>query len=363
MKIGIDAQTTLGQKTGFGFYVDNLTKALSKIAHHDQLELFYPNSTDDLSTPQRWLWDQVGLPTKARKAKIDLFHQPAFSAPIFYSGKKIVTIHDVISLFYTDIPFYSRQYYAKWMPFSYKFTDHIITVSEHSKRDIIEKLGIPAEKISVIYEAADERYAHPVSAEDLKRVKTKYYLHKPFVLNVGTLNPRKNLEFLVKVFSTIKQNTKLPHQLIIAGKKGWHYDQLFKLVKDLGMEDEIIFTGYIEDEDKPALYRLADLFVFPSMYEGFGLPPLEAMMCGTPIISSNTSSLPEVVGDGGITLSPTDKSGWVSAITHLLSNDNYRQELIGKGKTQAAKFSWELCAKETLDLYHQIGDVQKKEVR
>ncbi len=354
MRIGIDAQTTLGEKTGFGFYVENLTRALKEVSSDDQFELFYPERQDDLSTPGRLWWDQVTLPLAARSARVDLLHQPAFSVPILYSGKKIVTIHDVISLFHTNIPFFSRQFYSKWMPYSYHFADHFITISNHSKDDIVQKLGIEAERISVIHLAAGQEFRQVVSPKQVDAVCEKYGITSPYLLNVGTINPRKNLEFLVKVFFQAKKEHHLPHTLVITGKKGWHYDQLFRLVTKLGLEDDVRFTGYVQDADKPALYHGTDIFLFPSIYEGFGLPPLEAMTCGTPVISSNTSSLPEVVGDGGITLSPHDQSAWVSGIARLLQQSDFRAQMIAKGHTQAQRFSWERCAKETLDVYHQV---------
>ncbi len=355
MRIGIDAQTTLGEKTGFGFYVDSLTQALQKIAGDDQFSLFYPGQEADLSMPQRFWWDQVALPSKATKAHIDLLHQPAFSVPVLYPGRKVVTIHDVISLFYTDIPFFSRQFYSKWMPFSYHFADHFITSSEHTRRDVMSRLNIPADKITVVYLAASEEYRHAVTRQELDRVARTYHLNAPYILNVGTINPRKNLEFLVRVFAEVKHNHHIPHQLVITGKKGWHYDQLFKLVHDLGLTEDVIFTGYVEDGDKSALYHGADLFVFPSLYEGFGLPPLEAMSCGIPTISSNTSSLPEVIGEGGITLSPHDEALWVKAMTQVLTDKTLHTELGQKAKKQAKQFSWERCARETLAVYHKIG--------
>lgn len=354
MKVAIDAQTTLGQKTGFGFYVENLTRALQKITGPDQFELLYPDQLEDLTTPQRLWWDQVTISRLARKKNVDLLHQPAFSAPILYSGKKIVTIHDVISLFYSNIPFFSRQYYSKWMPFSYHFADHFITISHHSKNDIVSKLTINPDRITVINLAADVKYHLKPSKSDVDKVLRKYHISRPYLLNVGTINPRKNLEFLVRVFAEAKQKFNLPHKLIIVGKKGWHYDRLFQLVLSRGLVKDIIFTGYVDDDDKPALYHDADAFLFPSIYEGFGLPPLEAMTCATPVISSNTSSLPEVMGNGGILLDPTNEASWIEAIGGVLTNKSLASELATKGRRQAASFSWDRCAKETLDVYRRV---------
>lgn len=360
MRIGIDVQTTKGQPTGFGFYVVNLVKALKKVADSDSLVTYSPAEDIDLSTPQRWWWDQVTLPAMARKSKLDVFHQPAFSVPVFYKGCCVVTIHDVISMLRGDIPFFSRQYYAKWMPYSYKFADHIITISDHSKRDIIKYLGISEKKITVIYEAVDETYSEKISQGQIDTVLKKYHINGPYILNIGTINPRKNLEFLVRVFAEVKHRTGCEHKLVLTGKKGWHYNQLFQLVGDLHLGDDVIFTGYVNESDKPAFYHGATIFVFPSLYEGFGLPPLEAMTCGVPTISSNVSSLPEVIGDGGISLPPTDEAAWVEAITRLLKDKKEREKMVELGHIQAAKFSWEKCAKETLAVYHSVLDEKLK---
>jgi glycosyltransferase involved in cell wall biosynthesis len=360
MKIGIDVQTTKGQPTGFGFYVNNLVNALKNVADDDKLVTYSPSEEHDLSTPQRFWWDQVTLPSMAYHSKLDIFHQPAFSVPVFYKGLNVVTIHDVISMLRGDIPFFSRQYYAKWMPFSYKYADHVITISEHSKKDIIEHLNIAPEQITVIYEAVDDTYKNKVSIGQIDSVLKKYKITGPYILNVGTINPRKNLEFLVRVFAEVKHRNKSNHKLVLTGKKGWHYDQLFELVKDLKLSDEVIFTGYVDEPDKPALYHGATLFAFPSLYEGFGLPPLEAMTCGVPTISSNVSSLPEVIGNGGISLSPNDEEAWVKSIILLLNSGIEREKLIKLGHIQAAKFSWEKCAKETLDVYHKVLDEKLK---
>ena len=360
MRIGIDVQTTKGQPTGFGFYVSNLVRELNKVAIKDDLFTFSPSEDKDLSTPQRWWWDQAILPMMANRSKLDVFHQPAFSVPILFRGCRVVTIHDVISILRGDIPFFSRQFYAKWMPFSYRFADHIITSSEHSKNDIIKHLGISKEKISIIYLAVDKTYQKEVLRSQIQMVLKKYHIDGPYILNIGTINPRKNLEFLVRVFAEVKHRNKSNHKLVITGKKGWHYDQLFSLVKDLNLGKDVIFTGYVEEDDKPPLYHGATLFAFPSFYEGFGLPPLEAMTSGVPTISSNMSSLPEVIGNGGISLSPTDEEEWVKAIIKLLNNGSERERLIKLGYKQADKFSWEKCAKETLAVYHKVLDEKHK---
>ncbi len=354
MKIGIDIQTTLGQKTGFGFYVENLVNHLKKYNHKNTYKLYKPDSTTDFNAPKRFRWDQFTFPGMAKKDHVDILHQPCFSAPVFYSGKIVVTIHDLIAIkFGQDIPLYSRQFFGKWMPFSYRFADRIIAISEHTKKDIIDILKIPEEKITVIYEAADEACKYVADQKIIDSVKSKYGISGNYLIHIGTINPRKNLEFLIKVFSeVVKKHHDL--KLVITGKKGWYYEGLFKLVEELSLKKNVIFTGYIEDDEKPALYTGAKIFLFPSLYEGFGLPILESMACHTPVISSNTSSLPELIGDAGIKISPHKKDQWVQSINKLLANEEYRQELVAKSLVQLKKFSWDKCAKETIKVYEDL---------
>lgn len=354
MKIGIDVQTTLGQKTGFGFYVDNLVKHLKKYNHANTYKLYKPNSQSDFNAPKRFQWDQFIFPNMAKKDKVDILHQPCFSAPVFYRGKVVVTIHDLIAIkFGQDIPFYSRQFFGKWMPFSYRCADRIIAISEHTKKDIIKMLKIPKEKITVIYEAADEACKYVSDQKLVEKVKEKYGINGDYLIHIGTINPRKNLEFLIKVFSKVVD--KSPDiKLVITGKKGWYYEGLFTLVEDLGLKNKVIFTGYIEDSEKPILYTGAKIFLFPSLYEGFGLPILESMACHTPVISSNTSSLPELIGNAGILLDPKDEAGWVAEIKRLLVNEKLRRDLIVRSEIQLKKFSWDKCAKETIKVYENL---------
>lgn len=360
MKIAIDTQTTLGKKTGFGFYVSNLVRQLEKIDKQNDYIFLKPETDQDFSTPKRWVWDQITIPRLARKAQVDILHQPCFSTPIFYRGKVVVTIHDLISVFFGhNIPFWSRQFFGRWMPFTYRFADHLIAVSQHTKKDAIKVLGIPEEKITVIHEAADEKYQLITESNVIATIRRKYQIgDDPFILHVGTLEPRKNLPFLVRAFALAKKDRQLPEKLVITGKKGWYYEGLFQLVDELKLNEEIIFTGYVEDDDLPAIYNAAKLFAFPSLYEGFGLPPLEAMASGTPVISSNTSSMPEVVGEAGILLPPENEQAWAEAMTRVLTDEKLWQSMREQGLAQAKKFSWSKCARETIAVYEKVARTQ-----
>lgn len=355
MKIAIDVQTTMGKPTGFGFYVSNLVENLKKTQNGHKYLLVEPDSEKDFSTPKRFFWDQLTYPMVAKKHGAELLHQPCFSAPFIFKGPVVITIHDLISmLFPENIPFASRMFYSKWMPITYRKATKIITISQSTKNDIVRLLKIPSEKITVIPLAVEEKYKKAVSKSELEKVKQKYKIKDDYILHVGTLEPRKNLQFLIKIFAKLIQDKKNDNlNLVIVGKKGWYFEGLFELVKKEQLEDRVIFTGYVDDEDKPAIYQGAKIFAFPSLYEGFGLPPLEAMASGVPVISSNTSSMPEVVGDAGILLSPKDEKAWIEALT-LVNNDSAkRSSMIEANKKQIQKFAWEKTAQKTIEIYEQ----------
>lgn len=354
MKIGIDAQTTVGQPTGFGFYVQNLTDTLLRIDRRNRYILFRPKSDVDLSMPARLWRDQAVIPYQALKERVDVIHHPCFSVPIVTRIPVVVTVHDLIANFFgSDIPLFSRMFFARWMPFSYRWADRIIVISENTRNDLLRHLRIPRERIRVIPLAAD-RTCRPVSSQaTVKKAMHIHGIHGPYVLHVGTVSPRKNLEFLVRVFRTLAvRHPSL--QLVMSGKRGWYYQGLFALVKKEGLASRVLFTEYVREEDKPALYSGATVFAFPSLYEGFGLPPLEAMACGTPVVASNTSSIPEVVGKAGVLLSPHNETGWVNALNRILQDDAYRARLAGQGLQQAKRFSWEETARKTIAVYEEV---------
>lgn len=354
MRIAIDTQTTLGQKSGFGFYVKNLVEALQKVDAKDEYFLVRPQTEKDFSAPQRLFWDQITFPKKANKAKVDLLHQPCFSAPLFYKGKVVVTCHDLISIFFPkNLPLVSRLFYSKWMPFSYRRADMIIAISENTKQDLMALLKIPESKIRVIHSAASRDFQPIKSKQTLARVQKKYRTGKNYLLHVGTLEPRKNLPFLVRAYA-LAVREGVDANLVITGKKGWYYEGLFRLVDELNLNDKVIFTGYVAEYDIPTLYSGAKIFVFPSIYEGFGLPPLEAMACGTPVISSNTSSLPEVIDEAGILLPPKDERLWAKNIVKVLKDKGLARTLSEYGIRQAKKFSWEQTARKTIEVYKEV---------
>jgi glycosyltransferase involved in cell wall biosynthesis len=355
VKIAIDTQTTLGQRSGFGFYVKNLVEALQKIDKNNKYILIAPKQKQDFYTLERFTWDQFKFPKIAKNKKVDILHQPCFSVPIFYKGKKVVTVHDIIPLIFPgNLPLVSRLFYSRWMTYSYRYADMIIADSICTKNDIVKHLGIAPEKIKVIYLAVSSDFKPESSRTKTEEIEKKYNTTDKYFIHIGTLEPRKNLMFLVRSYSlAVKSGVK--ENLVIAGKKGWYFEGLFDLVKKLGLEKRVIFTGYVEDKDTPTLYSGATALIFPSIYEGFGFPPLEAMACGTPVISSNTSSLPEVVGDAGILIPPKNEKEWANMMIEVSQNNKLAEKLKIKGLQQAKKFSWEQTAKKTIEIYDSIS--------
>ena len=230
--------------------------------------------------------------------------------------------------------------------------DKIIAISENTKNDLINLYRIAPERIKVIYVAADEVYRPMENPERTAHIRQKYTLPDRFILFVGVIEPRKNIVRLIKAYNQIKG--KIQQKLIIVGKKGWLYEDVFKTVDRLSLNQDVNFLGYVPKEDLAFLYTACDLFIYPSLYEGFGLPPLEAMACGAPVISSNTSSLPEVVGDAGILVTPTSTEELSAAMYKVLTDENLRNEMKLKGLERAKLFSWKKTAQETIKIYEEI---------
>lgn len=301
----------------------------------------------------RLLWS---LPQEVLKRPVDILHAQ-YHLPAFSSVKGVITVHDVSFMRYPD--FFTRREYLKMrtlLPISLKRAAKIITVSECSKKEIIQFFGVLPEKIRVIYYGGGEEFRPADYSPEAAAVKTRYHLPERFILCVSNLQPRKNLSRLIKAYVNLRKNQpEVKHKLVIVGEKAWRYSDIFASLKESGLPDEIILTGYIPNQNLPALYSAADLFVYPSIFEGFGLPALEAMACGCPVITSNASSLPEVVGDAGIMVDPYDIEELAKMMYEVLNNEELRKKMKRKGLERAKLFSWEKCATETVKVYEEIG--------
>jgi glycosyltransferase involved in cell wall biosynthesis len=276
---------------------------------------------------------------------------PSHVVPILHPRKTVVTIHDLGYLAYPQAHTrLSRLYLHLSTWFSTRSASRVIAISQATKRDLIKHYKVPARKISVIYHGRDAIFQPVLDESAIEVVAARYGVTRPYCLHVGTLQPRKNLGVLIEAWGILRDRLAQPPMLLLAGKRGWLYDSLFEQVKNAGLGDLIRFADYVERDDLPALYSGALALTFPSLYEGFGLPPLEAMSCGTPVITSNTTSLPEVVDDAGILLEPTDALAWADAVQHLAQDAGAREHLARRGLAQAAQFTWERCAQETWDV-------------
>jgi glycosyltransferase involved in cell wall biosynthesis len=281
----------------------------------------------------------------------DVFHATEHLLPRLKHIRSVFTLHDLIFQFdpASHKPL-NIAFLKTMMPRFLKHADAIIAVSESTKRDAIRLYGVPESKLHVIYEGVDPKF-EPISVpQRLSDVRRKYNLPDRFSLHLGTIEPRKNLPLL---FEAIKDSDK---HLVVAGKLGWLTDPILAKVKELGLEDRVHFTGFIDDEDLPALISCASLVAMPSKYEGFGLPVLEAMACGIPVISSNTSSLPEVGGDAAMYAAPDDIRAWVELIDRAMDDEELRASMIDRGLQQAEKFRWSEAARQTAEIYQSISN-------
>jgi glycosyltransferase involved in cell wall biosynthesis len=302
------------------------------------------------------------IPDTLRKSDLDVLHFPEYHHDFlipFFTNKvpKIVTIHDLTPLILPETHGTRFRLWWRWK-FTLKLVknriDHVIAVSESTKNDCINYLDIPKEKITVIHNAVDDIFKPLIDKQKIENhLKKEYNIDHPFILFVGTLEGRKNVPQLINAFYEVKK-MGLNHKLILVGMKGWKSEPIFEAIEKLGLKDEIIFPGYIPTSDLVKLYNVADVFVYPSLYEGFGLPPLEAMSCGCPVITSNTSSLPEVVGDAGILVDPHDTDGLAKAIYEVLSDNELRNQLVENSLERAKMFSWEKVAQETWKVYENM---------
>jgi len=308
------------------------------------------------------LWEQVYLPNLLNENRIDIYHGTNYSLPLFAKTKMVLTIFDMISFlsskWYKSI---SRYRVQKLLNLSAKRADKIITGSENSKKDIVNILGIPEEKIKVIYIGVDEEYKIINDQSKLNFVKAKYSISKKFILHVGSMNPRKNIPRLIEAYGKLPMQLLKEYRLVLVGEKGWRSNEILAKIEQLGLKNSVIFTGLVEDDDLPLLMNEASLLAFPSLYEGFGIPPLEAMACGVPVVASNASSIPEVVGDAALLFDPYNVEEMTALICEVLTDEELRDDLVKRGFEHMKHFSWEKAAQETLAVYNEIFSGRKPE--
>jgi glycosyltransferase involved in cell wall biosynthesis len=298
--------------------------------------------------PVRIGWEQTVLPVELLREHADLLHALGFVSPLWWRGKTVVTVYDLSFLRFPEVFNRSnRLYLGTFTPPSLRRADRVITISESTRQDVIELCGVAPEKVTPILLAADGRF-RPASPEAVAEFRARRNLPERFVLYLGTLEPRKNVETLVRAYARLRQAGSVDHVLVLAGGKGWLYDSIFALVQRLGLADVVRFPGFVPADEQALWYSSATVFAFPSRFEGFGLPLLEAMACGTPVVSSWASSLPEVVGDAGLLVDPSD------ALRQLLEDEARRLALASAGLARAQTFSWRRMAEETVQVYREV---------
>jgi glycosyltransferase involved in cell wall biosynthesis len=312
--------------------------------------------------PPRWntdrpagriLWEQLALPAAVQRAHADALHATAFVAPLRRPAPTVITIYDVsFALFPQFFRGFNQTYLRVGMRWSARQAQRLIAISDCTRRDVHRLYGVPLDRITVAYPGVDEtlRRADPDRVQAFRRLKN---LPDKFLLCLGTLEPRKNLSMLVRAFAQLKRECA-DAVLVLAGGIGWLADDILAAIEACGVQDSVLLPGYVADREKALWYAAATAFVYPSLYEGFGLPPLEAMACGTPVVTSNAASLPEVVGEAGLMLAPDDVPGWAAALQRVWMDAAYRAELADRCVRQAQQFTWPATARQIARAYRDL---------
>ncbi|WP_338819170.1 D-inositol-3-phosphate glycosyltransferase [Moorella thermoacetica] len=367
MRIGIDVDILRlsNTYTGIPNYIRYLVEGLTKLELRAQRVFLlsnHPVYADDsfpLHISQvvvRWPfkrgWNNFALPWTAGRLKLNLLHLPAFNVPFYATCPLVVTIHDLAYLTHPECcQQQTVEYLSRKVPLALKKASAIITPTASVKKEIIEHFRFPVERIFPVWHGVSPIFK-VLPPDVVAKARKVLALPDPFILFVSTVEPRKNLKRLIEAYGCAVARG-LGHFLVIVGARGWLCEEIYELPRKLGLEKRVLFLGYISDELLPALYNAADIFIYPSLYEGFGLPVLEAMACGTPVIASKISSLSEVVGETGILVEPLDTDAMASAMLFLAGNADAKQKLAQKGLERAAGFSWEKTARETVKVYEE----------
>ncbi len=353
--------------TGTGVYARSLMSALERVQAVRVSEVAAPRFLDGSARPYARMlrgahqvtWTQLGLRGELRRLKPDLLHAPAFVSTLVADCPLVVTIYDLAYLHYPNHYSTPWLWYTKVLvPLVARRAAAVIAISEHTKRDIQQRLNLPPHKVHTIYLGVDHGRFRPLAASETAPVAARYGLDVPFILHVGTLAARKNIPTLLKAVSLLKKSGFWHgRRVVLAGGVSpglAGHVEVKATVEKLRLEEDVVFLGHVPDEDIPALYHLADLLVMPSLYEGFGLPPLEAMACETPVVASGATSLPEVVGDAGLLVAPRDARALAEAIATVLSDSELRNRMVERGLARASAFTWERTAEETASVYRRV---------
>lgn len=376
IKVGIDGRAASWYRgTGLGTYSYQLLNSLNNndkdnnylifLPKENKLDIsFNPNFTGTQICQDRRnnFWDEVNIPVMLKNTDVQLYHVPqnGVGMPKEKNCRYVITLHDVIPCRMPETV--SEKYlniFSNVMPEILSRCDGVITVSNFSKNDIASQFNFPKDKIYVTHLAGESIY-HPIDIKFCKSfIKEKYKIENDFILYVGGFSPRKNILSLINAFSQLQCSYKKKINLVIVGQKGKSYEIYKRRIEELHIESSVIFPGYIPMEELPYFYNAAEIFVYPSFYEGFGLPPIEAMSCGTPVIASNVTSMPEILQDAAILIAPSDIDKLCIAMKDILNDEQLRNNLILKGFKRASSLSWDKTARETIDIYKKIIENKK----
>lgn len=359
MRIGINAALQSARhgyrQTGISRYISELVDGLHEVmSPDDTLHLLGQRMGGLQDSPMfRIAWEQTGMPATIAANRLDVFHGPISVVPMASRVPGVVTVHDLAFLKFPDqVPAGRRRWLVAATRLSARKAERIITISDNTKRDLVEWLRMPEEKVTVVPLGVSPRVRR-VTGTSLDVFRMKWHVDRPYILSVGTLEPRKNLPTLLRAFARIKD--EIDHQLVLVGPEGWLTGELRATLDELALGDRVRLTGFVSDEELGGWYSAADLFAFPSYYEGFGLPSIEAMRCGAPVLASDTSSFPAVVGDAGILIPPTDADLWAESMLELLRDAGRRHLLRERGFARAGQFTWQRTAQQTYDIYREIA--------
>ncbi|HEV2208402.1 MAG TPA: glycosyltransferase family 1 protein [Verrucomicrobiae bacterium] len=368
MNIGAEGRWMGSHMTGFGRYARNLLRELKSLMPPGSLsvyvdkpyeipELFADGGMERIVVPWRPpFYKQLGVPLDIvrRRRRFDLFHFLYNTAPVWTPCPFVLTLHDLSALYVPEMLNWVNRMNIWWQHrLKAARAERIIALSENTSRDIVRWLRIPESKIDVVYHGVEPAFA-PAEPERKADLARRLRLDRPFLLYVGTYLPHKNLDTLLRAFARLTGSWPGPLDLVLAGKPGRNSANIQRLVRDLGIESRVRMPGFVPEEDLPALYSLCSAFVFPSKYEGFGMPLLEAMACGAPVLSARSSCLPEVGGDGAAYFRTEDEEGLAGLLERTLRDEDFRQDLVRRGRERAGQFSWHDAARRTLSVYQRV---------
>ena len=367
MLIGIDGIPLATLKSGIGHYTLELAVALAQ--NHPEhsfkliapvaveFEVAFPPNLEFVEVPVNALrrrWWTLGLPLHIRQSKLTLFHGTNYNIPLWRRCPTVVTVHDLSLLLHPETHREDLvQRARRRLPTMTRIAAHVITDSESVKQEIRNHLGVPAERITAV-PLAPRRTFSAMPANEARHALASLNIEDKFILFVGTVEPRKNLITLMRAFDELLRNTDLRPQLVIAGQKGWLTDELYRYVEESAVKGHVLFTGYVSDAELRALYSLCQVAVYPSVYEGFGLPPLEAMACGAPVITSRIPVIEETSAGASVMIDPLDVKELTTALVELLTTDTKREELRKLGLERASQYTWERTARMTFEVYQKV---------